>query len=254
MKKRPLILITNDDGISAKGITALTKAMQPIGDCFVLAPDAPQSGQSHSITVLQPIYLTEISETEDLKRFSCSGTPVDCVKLAVLELMPQKPDLIVSGFNHGSNASINVTYSGTMAAAIEGAMLGIPSIGFSVCDFSHDAVFSHAISFAREIAKDVIENGLPEATCLNVNFPKINNKPLKGIKLSSQGHGGWVEGFEQRKDPRGRNYYWISGNFKNGSTVEGEDLYALENNYVSVQPVSFDFTDNKALELLKERY
>lgn len=254
MNKRPLILITNDDGINAKGILELTETVLPFGDCVVVAPNSHRSGQSHAVTVVEPIFVDLIEDMSQIKRYSCSGTPVDCVKIGAQKLLPRRPDLIVSGINHGSNASSNIAYSGTMGAAIEGAMLGIPSIGFSLCDFSSDAHFLHTKPFIEMIVKDVLDNGLHSGVCLNVNFPKLSDQPIKGIRVCSQGEGVWNEEYELREDPRGRNYFWIKGHFQNGNFKDESDLLAIEQNYVSLQPVNFDFTAFNQFDHFKSRF
>jgi len=215
--KRPLILVTNDDGISAPGLRNLIRIMNDFGDVFVVAPDGPQSGMGHAITIEATIRCDKIIIEEGPQiEYSCSGTPVDCVKLAVNQLLNRKPDLCVSGINHGSNSSINVIYSGTMSAAVEGALEGIPSIGFSLLDFSHNADFSEAEKYIIKITKSVLKNGIDSGVCLNVNIPKhIDGESIQGIKVCRQANANWEEEFEERKDPKGRTYYWLTGKFVN---------------------------------------
>ncbi|MFW5792930.1 MAG: 5'/3'-nucleotidase SurE [Bacteroidota bacterium] len=240
--QKPTILITNDDGIMAPGIRHLVKFMKELGNVVVVAPDKPQSGMGHAVTISSPLRLEKITAEDKHEEYSCSGTPVDCVKIAVNKVLNKKPDLLVSGINHGSNSSINVIYSGTMSAAIEGSMESIPSIGFSLHDSSYDANFEPAKKYIQKIAKNVLENGLPAGTCLNVNIPAVSEKNLKGIKICRQAKGNWEEAFDQRKDPRGENYYWLTGNFKVYENDNNTDESALKNNYISVVPVHFDFT------------
>jgi 5'-nucleotidase len=252
--KRPLILVSNDDGITSKGIRTLVNVMKKLGDVLVVAPDSPQSGKGHAITVGETLRLTESFIFEGVKAYECSGTPADCVKMArhfVLRDQVQ-PDVVVSGVNHGSNTSISVLYSGTMSAAIEGAIEGTPAIGFSLCDFSHDADFSHIEDYIYKITKQVLDKGLPKGVALNVNFPPKRNDSLKGIRICRQANAKWVEEFLERLDPNGRKYYWMTGNFVNFDKGEDNDEWAIANNYVSVVPCQFDLTAYSALPLLNE--
>jgi 5'-nucleotidase len=252
--KRPLILVSNDDGITSKGIRTLVNVMKKLGDVLVVAPDSPQSGMGHAITVGETLRLTESFIFEGVKAYECSGTPADCVKMArhfVLKDQVQ-PDVVVSGVNHGSNTSISVLYSGTMSAAIEGAIEGTPAIGFSLCDFSHDAEFSHIEEYIYKITKQVLEKGLQKGVALNVNFPPKRNEPLKGIRICRQSNAKWVEDFVERLDPNGRKYYWMIGNFVNFDKGEDNDEWAIANNYVSVVPCQFDLTAYSALPVLNE--
>ncbi len=247
--KKPKILVVNDDGITAKGIKNLIEVMQEIGEVIVVAPDGPQSGMGHAITIGKPLRFDKVDLYPGVEMYKCSGTPVDCVKLAVnFVFKGVKPDLCVSGINHGLNNSINVIYSGTMSAAVEGAIEKIPSIGFSLDDFSADADFSHCKPFIKKIALSVLENGLPEATLLNVNFPKGSR--LKGIKVCRQANAKWAEDFEERSDPYNRPYYWLTGVFENYDHGEDTDVWALENGYVSMVPVQFDLTAHHAIQYL----
>lgn len=251
-KKKPLILITNDDGIFAKGIQHLAKAMLPLADVYVVAPDQPQSGMGHAVTIRQIIRAWRSPFPVKVKEaYSCSGTPVDCVKLALNNLLPARPDIIVSGINHGSNASVNVIYSGTMSAAVEGALEKIPSIGFSLLDFSHDADFKASVPVAQQVVKSVLQHGLPTGVCLNVNIPKLPLKKIKGIRYCRQAKGHWAEGFEQRTDPHGGHYYWMSGQYVLEDSGADADENALAKGYVSVVPVHADLTDYTTLKQLK---
>ncbi len=249
MTERPLILVTNDDGIHAKGIHELVEVMQLFGEVVVIAPEVAMSGMSNAITADKPLRVHKLSEDPGLTVYKCSGTPVDCVKIAFNHLLDRTPDYVVSGINHGSNSSISVIYSGTMGAAVEGCLHGVPSIGFSLLDFSPDADFSKAKIFAARIFQAVMDNSLPRYTCLNVNVP--TGSP-KGIKLCRQASGKWVEEFDKRIDPHNRSYYWLSGSFINfEEEAKDTDIYALEKNYVSVVPVKVDMTCYETLDSIK---
>lgn len=252
MKKKPLILITNDDSISAKGIAALVEAMKPLGEIVVVAPDTVQSGMGHAITIHDPLRLKKSTIFEGIEAYTCTGTPVDCVKLAIYEILKKRPTLLVSGVNHGSNAATNVLYSGTMSAAVEGAIEGIPSIGFSLLDFDADADFKASMVYATKIASLVLENGLQKGVCLNVNIPKGDVMDLKGIKICRQGSAYWEDSFDKRKDPFGGEYYWLTGDYRNTDKGEDTDLWALSHNYVSVVPTQFDMTAHHLITNLNE--
>lgn len=251
-KQRPLILVTNDDGITAPGIRALIETVREIGDIMVVAPDKPQSGMGHAITINSTLRIHPVSDVEGITEFACSGTPVDCVKLAIGRLLPRKPDLCISGINHGSNSSINVIYSGTMSAAVEGCIEGVPSIGFSLCDYRLEASFEAAKSYVRKMVETVLEHGLPEGVCLNVNIPKRPLEEIKGLKLCRQAHALWEETFDERHDPSGRPYYWLTGVFRNLDSGTDTDEWALANGYISVVPVGIDFTAHNALKTLSQ--
>ncbi|HIA35438.1 MAG TPA: 5'/3'-nucleotidase SurE [Flavobacteriales bacterium] len=250
--KKPLILVTNDDGITSLGIRELISVMKSIGEVVVVAPDKPQSGTGHSITLEHPLRLKKINEDGNHVEYSCSGTPVDCVKLAVNVVMHKKPDLLVSGVNHGSNSSINVIYSGTMSAAMEGALEGIPSFGISLLDYAPDADFSAAKIYAKTIAENVLKDGVPRGTCLNVNIPALSKKNIKGVKVCRQANGNWLEEFDERKDPYGNKYYWLTGVFKNYDKGADTDEWALKNGYVSVVPVQYDLTAHDTISVLNQ--
>jgi 5'-nucleotidase len=251
MKKKPLILVTNDDGISAPGIRALIAVMKEIGEVVVVAPDSPQSATGHAITINNTLYINKVNIDPDVEtEYSCSGTPVDCVKFAVHEILKRKPDLCVSGVNHGSNSSINVIYSGTMSAAVEAGIEGIPAIGFSLLDYDWNADFEPAKPFIKKIALQVLENKLPEGVILNVNFPKLKEKEIKGIKVCRQAKAMWVERFDKRQNPQNRDYYWLTGEFVNMDNGEDTDEWALENGYISLVPVQFDLTAHHAIQNL----
>jgi len=249
--EKPLILVTNDDGITAPGIRALISVMSELGTVVVVAPDKPQSAMGHAITINNTLYLDKISaENAAITEYSCSGTPVDCVKMAVSEILGQKPDLCVSGINHGSNSSINIIYSGTMSAAVEAGIEGIPAIGFSLQDFDWNADFEPVKPFVKKIASEVLKNGLPDGVLLNVNFPKLKREDIKGIKVSRQAKALWVEKFDKRKTPSGRDYYWLTGEFINQDNGNDTDEWALDNGYISLVPVQFDMTAHHAMQQL----
>ncbi|MFC2097596.1 5'/3'-nucleotidase SurE [Bacteroidota bacterium] len=252
-KKRPLILISNDDGIQARGINVLTKVAIKYGDVLVVAPDGGRSGASHSVSLSSCIRLNKISEEENLCRYISTGTPADCIKLAVNQILDEKPDIILSGINHGSNSSVSVFYSGTMAAVIEGCMNGIPSVGFSVDDHSANADMSVAEEYVHEVIQNLLKSGLPKGACLNINFPSVSSDEIKGVKICRQTQGVWKEEFETRKDPYGNDYYWLTGEFNNNEPESREtDDWALKNNYIAVVPVSVDLTNHKAIPELKK--
>jgi len=247
--KRPYILITNDDGAEAPGIDVLTRLMMQIGDVVVVAPDGPRSAQSNALTVTQPVRFRKTEEREGLKIYSCTGTPTDCVKLALNEIVERKPDLLVSGINHGTNSAINVIYSGTMGAVLEGCENGILSIGFSIDTHSLEADFSNFEPYILKITRVALEKGLPHATCLNVNAPK---DLIAGVRVSRQCDGHWTKEFEKRTDPQGRAYYWLTGYFENHEPdAEDTDEWALLNNYISIVPTKIDLTAYEAMEAVK---
>ena len=251
--ERPLILVTNDDGINAPGIRTLIAIMKDIGDIVVVAPDSPQSGMGHAITINSTLHSSRITPKDsEIIEYSCSGTPADCVKLAINELMPRKPDLCVSGINHGSNSSINVIYSGTMSAAIEAGIEGVPAIGFSLLDYSWNADFSHSKDLIRKITLNALNNGIPKGVVLNVNIPAVKKSDIKGVKICRQAKAYWVEEFDKRKNPLGQEYYWLTGKFVNKDQGEDTDEWALKNNYISIVPVEFDLTAHHAIQGLNE--
>jgi len=251
MGKKPLILITNDDGITAPGIRSLIKVMNTIGDVIVVAPDSPQSGMGHAITVDATLHCKqEHIDNGPQKEYSTSGTPADCVKLAVREIIGRKPDLCVSGVNHGSNSSINVIYSGTMSAAIEAGIEGIPAIGFSLLDYNWEANFEPIEGYIKTITNNVLANGLPKGVVLNVNFPKLEKEAINGIKICRQANANWVEEFDKRTNPQGKDYYWLTGKFVNFDKGEDTDEWALKQGYISVVPVQFDLTAHHFIQHL----
>ena len=250
--KRPHILVTNDDGYDAPGIKKLTEIMRGIGDVTVVAPEEPMSGTGHAITVRHPLRLRQLHKEEGLQVWACHGTPVDCVKLGEQIILRRKPDLLVSGINHGSNASVNIVYSGTMGAVLESSIGGTPSIGFSICDYSHKADLGSVDKYIRQIALQVLEKGLPEQTCLNVNIPAVNGSDIKGFRVCEQANARWVEEYDERKDPTNRDYYWLTGRFELLDDRKETDEWALRENYVSVVPVHYDLTARHAMEHIKK--
>ena len=249
---RPLILVVNDDGITAPGIRTLIKLMKELGEVVVVAPDKAQSGMGHAVTINSTLRYHKLDLGSGCEEYSCSGTPVDCVKFAIGKILKRKPDLCVSGINHGSNASINVIYSGTMSVAVEGAIEGIPSIGFSLCNFSLSADFSPVEKYAKKIAESVLKNGLPDGVCLNVNFPAIAEEEINGIKICRQAKAMWTEQFDERTDPSGKKYFWLTGKFLNQDKGDDTDMWALENNYISIVPVQFDITAHSSIATISK--
>jgi len=253
--QKPLILVTNDDGITAPGLRSLVRFMKEIGEVVVVAPDSPQSGMGHAITLDSTLFSEKMEidlENGGDREYSCSGTPADCVKLALQELLDRKPDICVSGINHGSNSSINVIYSGTMSAAIEAGIEGIPAIGFSLCDYSWNADFEQAGDAIKKIVKGALENGIPKDVVLNVNIPKLEKDELKGIKVCRQARANWKERFDKRTNPMGREYYWLTGEFELLDKGEDTDEFALANGYISVVPTQFDLTAHHAIQDLND--
>jgi len=252
---RPLILVTNDDGITSKGINVLVEAMANLGEVLVVAPDSPQSGMGHAITVGNTLRLSETKTFNGVTSYQCSGTPVDCVKLAKhYVLKDRKPDLLVSGVNHGPNTSISVVYSGTMAAALEAAIDDIPAIGFSVCDYSPSAKFEHVSDYLEQISSHVLRSGLSQGIALNVNFPAASKGPIRGIKICRQANARWKEAFDERIDPYGERYFWMAGDFINLDKDLDNDIWAISNNYISVVPTQFDMTAHHIIQSLKKDF
>lgn len=253
MKDR-LIFITNDDGFNSLGIRRIIEVAKEFGRVVVIAPEKVQSGQSHSITLYDPLSIRNISKGDDIEIYACNGTPADCVKMAFDHLLiGQKVDLVISGINHGTNASINVVYSGTLAAAIEGSLYGCPSVGFSLEDDDVNADFTASQHYCKKIITSIFENNLPEPTCLNVNIPKGELGRIKGIKVSRQCNGIWKEEFASYQNPRKAYYYWLTGYFVNEEPLaEGTDLWALSQGYVSIMPVQIDLTNYKQMSYFQE--
>ena len=251
-KKRPLILIVNDDGYEAKGLEAMVSVAKPLGEVVVVVPDKTRSGMGHAITMGEPLRLTNYKNEDGIAYYKTNGTPVDCVKLGEkVVLRDRKIDLLLSGINHGSNSSVSLIYSGTMAAAIEAAFDNIPAVGLSVQDYSSNADFTVAIHYGSQIVKQVLEKGLPPHICLNVNFPKVPLEEIKGVRVTRQCHATWHEDLQERTDPYGRKYYWLTGWLERLEEDENTCEGALQHNYVSVQPVQFDLTAHQYISSLK---
>jgi 5'-nucleotidase len=250
----PIILITNDDGITAPGIKNLVEAVKDLGNLIIVAPDKPQSGMGHAITIGNPLRMNQVNLFEGIEAWQISGTPVDCVKLAVDKLLHRKPDLCLSGINHGANHSINVIYSGTMSAAMEASIEGIPSIGFSLMEYGMEADFSASRDVVRQIVQKILSKPQPDHLLLNVNIPYVSIDEIKGIKICRQANAKYREEFDERRDPHGRKYYWLTGEFMNLDSGNDTDVWALQNNYVSVVPVSIDFTDHKLKAQLEKSW
>lgn len=250
----PVILITNDDGVTAPGLAALVDAVKNLGKIIVIAPDKAQSGMGHAITIGSPLRMVKVHNFgHDIESYSCNGTPVDCVKLAVDKILHRKPDICISGINHGANHSINVIYSGTMSAALEASIESIPSVGFSLLDYSLEADFSGAKKYARLIVEQILNGkSMDKHLCLNVNFPAVSERDLKGLKICRQAYAKYEEDFIERVDPHGKKYYWLTGEFVNFDKGRDTDVWALNHNYASVVPVQFDLTHYKLKEKLEK--
>ena len=248
---KPLILITNDDGIDARGIEFLAKQVAPLGDVVVVAPDSPRSGQSCAITVTKPLQLHKVKEEGNITYYKTTGTPVDCIKLAINDVLERRPDMILSGINHGSNSGVSTMYSGTMGAAYEGAIIGIPSVGFSLCDHSPLADFTPCTEVVDKVCKGVLKNGLPASVCLNVNVPV--GVEIKGIKVCKQAMGYWTEEYDKKVDSNNQVSYSLTGHFVNTSPKDSttdEDL--LTQGYITVVPTSCDRTATSALSFVED--
>jgi 5'-nucleotidase len=249
--ERPLILVTNDDGIKAGGLESLVNMLKEVGDVVIAAPNESYSGMSHAITVKSPLYAKLVKDKPGLKLYKINGTPVDCVKLAINVLLDRKPDLLVSGINHGTNSSISLHYSGTVGAAREGALNQVPAVGFSLLNYSHDADFTEAVKVAKHVVVSMLADKLPKGTFINVNIPDVH--PVKGARVARQSKGKWVEEFTERQDPRGRTYYWLTGHFENlEPEAKDTDEYFLNKGYAAIVPCHLDATNFNLLSYLKE--
>ena len=249
---KPLILVTNDDGMLASGLAALVSVARDLGDVVVVAPSSPQSGMGHAITIFDPIRLREVNTFPGIPAYECSGTPVDCVKLAKTVILKNREiDLCVSGINHGSNASINIIYSGTLSAAMEASLEGIPSIGFSLLDFDANANFAPGLPYAQRICKYVLDRGIPNGDLLNVNIPNLPENEIQGMLFCRQGDARWVEEYSEKADPRGQKYYWLTGEFVSEDDGKDTDIWALDNGYISIVPSGHDLTNFASLDKLK---
>lgn len=245
--KRPQILLSNDDGYDAKGINELIKYLRPLADLVVMAPDSARSGMSAAITADKPVRYSLVSKEEGVTIYKCSGTPVDCVKIAWSDLPDFRPDMVIGGINHGDNSAVNVHYSGTMGIVIEGCLKGIPSIGYSLCDHDKDADFSHTCRYIQGLTAEVLEKGLPTGVCLNVNFPQANE--LKGVRVCRQTKGAWENEWCKCKRPNGGNYFWLTGDFVSHEPANEEtDQWALAHGYVAITPVQIDLTAYRFIE------
>ena len=251
---RPMILITNDDGVNAKGIQALYNVAREFGDTVVMAPERNASGMGLSLTSSRPLRVHEVKQDEGLSVYCCDGTPVDCIKLASEYFCPRRPDLVLSGINHGSNSSINVLYSGTMGAVIEAAVQGINAIGFSLLHHSAEADFNPGIPYVRQIIGNTLEKGLPNGVALNVNIPRLPASEIHGIRICCEAFAQWNESFEKRIDPQGRPYWWLTGKFVCDNPPENSDEWALRHGYVSVVPIHPDYTHHSSIKELEKQY
>lgn len=252
MERKPTILVTNDDGYLAKGLRKLANLMSQFGKVVVVSTEQVKSAQGHSMTINEPLRLRQLEKSDNFEMYVLNGCPVDCAKVGFQMILDEYPDLLVSGINHGSNVSTNVIYSGTMAAVVEACMDGIPSVGFSLEDYDRDAHFDHLDNYIADITKKVLKDGLPKGVCLNVNFPKYSEEnPIRGVKVCRQAKARWKEIFDKRKDPHGRDYFWIDGEFVVEDDGIDADVYALKNNYVSIVPTHYDWTAYDALDKLK---
>lgn len=253
-KEMPVILITNDDGITAPGIRHLVESVKDMGRIVVVAPDKPQSGMGHAITIGFPLRLHKTHMMDGVEAWSCSGTPVDCVKLAVDKVLHRKPDICLSGINHGANHSINVIYSGTMSAAIEASIENIPSAGISLLDHSLEADFTGAKKYVRMIVERMLVKKADKHLCLNINIPPGDADLIKGVKVCKQAYAKYDEEFQERKDPMGKKYFWLTGMFQNFDKSKETDVWALQNNYISIVPVQYDLTNYGLKEKIKKDY
>jgi len=254
MNNKPLILVTNDDGIEAKGFREMISLAREFGEVIAISSQIPMSGMSHAITIKVPLRVRLVEDGPGCRKYLTNGTPVDGVKLAFNSLIGRRPDLLLSGINHGSNSSSSILYSGTMAAAMEGAINHVPSIGISLLCFDADADFTGSVEVGRQVIRHVLEEGLPDGICLNVNIPNVPHNELRGIRICNQANGYWKEEFEQRTDPNGLDYYWLTGFFHNREPEDGgmgTDEWALKENYASVVPVNTDMTAYQALESMR---
>lgn len=248
--EKPLILISNDDGVLAKGLHVLVNALTGLGEIVVMAPDGPRSGASGAITSELPVRYNKVKEEKNLTIYKCTGTPVDCVKLAMFEMLPRCPDLVIGGINHGDNSAVNVHYSGTMGVVIEGCLKGIPAVGFSLCDHDADADFTPMLPYVRRIAEQVLLNGLPKGTCLNVNVPK--EKKLLGVRVCRQTDASWGNEWFCGQHPKGGNFFWLTGKFTNNEPeAEDTDRWALEHGYIAITPIQIDLTAYSLIGELK---
>jgi 5'-nucleotidase len=252
-EKKPLILVTNDDGIDSPGIYALAEAMKELGDVVVAAPDRQQSAIGHALTVAQPLRITKFKRNK-MEGHAINGTPADCVKLAISAILKRKPDLVISGINHGQNTSVNILYSGTVSAATEGMLLKIPSIAISLASYDLKADCGIAAGYAKLIADKLLKHPLPKGTLLNINVPALDSKDIKGIRITRQSNSCWDDYYEKRTDPFGHDYYWFSGKYKINDNKPDADDIAISEGYVSISPIHFNFTNFDVLDEIKNIY
>jgi 5'-nucleotidase len=251
--KRPLLLISNDDGYQAKGINCLIKMLSDYGDIIVCAPESACSGFSCAFSATTPLRLRLREKRDGVEVWSCNGTPVDCVKMALAEIVPRKPDMVIGGINHGDNASVNAHYSGTMGVTIEGCMKYIPSVAYSLCDHHEDADFEPLRPLIRAITQKVLQEGLPLGTCLNVNFPLVET--YKGVRVCRMAKGTWGNEVTKCHHPRGYDYWWMVGHFTNDEPeAEDTDNWALTHGYVAITPTQIDVTAYSAMDIIKSRH
>lgn len=251
---KPLILIVNDDGLNVGGINALIDVAKDFGELVVMVPSSNSSGLAHSFTASRPLRVHSITENEWGHVYTCDGTPVDCVKIAVEHFCPRQPQLVISGINHGSNASVNMLYSGTVGAAVEATSFGLCSVAFSLLDQHRNADFKPCLSYVKTVIADLLSNGLPEGVTLNVNFPVTADGVIKGMKVCRQSKARWIDTYEKRIDPNGKPYYWLTGKFECNDLSEDTDIKTLDEGYASVVPLMIDNTGYTFLENIKGRY
>jgi 5'-nucleotidase len=252
MEKKLSILVSNDDGILSDGLAALVKELQEIATVAVVAPETQQSAVGHAITMHRPLRVREMKKEGKVFGHAVDGTPADCVKLAIRHLLPHKPDLVVSGINHGSNTAISVIYSGTVSAATEGTILGIPSFAISLTSFESNVDFRYAATFAKKLALTILEKGLPKGTLLNVNVPPVSEEEIQGVMITKQGKSIWNDEFEARRDPGNKQYFWLKGDLIELDTDEDVDQRAILDNKISITPIQFDLTNYGVIEALKK--
>jgi 5'-nucleotidase len=252
--KQPIILITNDDGVTAPGIAHLVHAVKHLGRVVVVAPDKPQSGMGHAITIMHPLRFNKVHLFDGVEAYQTNGTPADCVKLAIDKILKQQPTICLSGINHGANHCINVIYSGTMSAAMEAAIDGVPAAGFSLLDYAHEADFTETTPHLQQIVHWMLSSNKNPHLLLNVNFPKKSTKKIKGIKVCRQAKARYKEDYSHRSDPSGRDYYWLAGTLEVNDKGTDTDHYALSKNYISVVPISIDFTNHEVKKQLQKKF
>ena len=250
VRKKLRILVSNDDGIDAPGIHALVKELRKLGEVIVVAPDKQQSAVGHAITMNYPLRVTKYFRDNEFFGYAVEGTPADCVKLAIRSLCEIKPDLLVSGINHGSNTAINIIYSGTVSAATEGTILGIPSIAISLATWD-EPDFTYAAKFSRKLAAVIGTKGLPDATLLNVNVPPLRAREIRGVVITRQGKTRWDDRFELRRDPNNKEYYWLAGKLDIIDHAPDTDEIAVLNKYISITPIHYDLTDYETLKKIR---